>query len=331
MTDRSKAIWQKLFKPLLITTVIAVVTYSVLIIYGDIEKIKTSLCLFNYHLMLIALLLAGANYMLRFIKWNFYLKSLNINLPVFESLLTFLSGLTVSITPAKVGEFIKSLLMKETRNIPIAKTAPIVVAERLTDLIAILILSLIGSFSYRYGFIFLIVSSIFVLLIIVIITLRNYVEKFILKLSFISFIRKIQPKILESYRSTYLLAKWDRLLFPTILSIAAWLAECVAFFIIANGFNTGKIDILPSIFIYSFSTAAGALAMMPGGIGVTEGGLTGLLQLFKNGNYSPAVATSITILTRGATLWFAVIVGAISLSLYMKLSMKKRKTLTTEN
>ena len=55
--------------------------------------------------------------------------------------------------------------------------------------------------------------------------------------------------------------------------------------------------------------------MLPGGLGVTEGSLTFLL-VQKQVATDVAVAT--TFLIRVVTLWFAVLVGIISLSLYQK-------------
>ena len=57
---------------------------------------------------------------------------------------------------------------------------------------------------------------------------------------------------------------------------------------------------------------AGALAMLPGGLGVTEAGMAGSLQVLGHG-ITPSIATGATLLVRLATLWWAVIVGALAL------------------
>src|SRR5437764_518800 len=56
----------------------------------------------------------------------------------------FGAGLSLSITPAKLGELLKSYLLREMHGVPAPRTAPIVVAERVTDLIALLVLAVIG-------------------------------------------------------------------------------------------------------------------------------------------------------------------------------------------
>src|SRR5690606_11553868 len=48
------------------------------------------------------------------------------------------------ITPGKLGEVVKALLLKEAHSIPVARSGPIVLAERVTDLAGLLILGAIG-------------------------------------------------------------------------------------------------------------------------------------------------------------------------------------------
>jgi len=59
----------------------------------------------------------------------------------------------------------------------------------------------------------------------------------------------------------------------------------------------------------------GALSMLPGGLGVTEGSLT--LMLVQKGLSEPN-AFAATFIVRAVTLWFAVLVGAISVLFYQK-------------
>jgi len=322
--EERKNIFRRLLKPLLLTTILGVLTYSALVVYGDARSIGDSLYKFKWHFFFIALLLASLNYLLRFVKWSFYLRCLDIKLPASLSLVIFLSGFTVSITPAKLGEVIKSLLLKESRGVSIARSAPIVVAERLTDLIAILLLALIGSIAYRFGWIFMFFSLTAVLLLVLLITVRRLGEFAVRLLVRLPLLHRIKEKIWESYEATYLMARWDRLAWPVALSVLAWMAECFAFYLIAGGMGGYQLELLPATFIYAFSTAAGALAMMPGGLGVTEGGMTGLMLVLSGNGFTPAEASATTILTRGATLWFAVVVGIVNLMLYMRFTMGRK-------
>jgi uncharacterized protein (TIRG00374 family) len=100
----------------------------------------------------------------------------------------------------------------------------------------------------------------------------------------------------------------------TLLSIISWGFECLGFYFIINNFNTG-ISLIWSFFSYSFSTIVGAVSMLPGGIGVTEGSLT--LMLINQG-LSNNDALASTFIVRVVTLWFAVLVGVVSVIIYQK-------------
>ena len=63
-------------------------------------------------------------------------------------------------------------------------------------------------------------------------------------------------------------------------------------------------------FVYAFASLAGAVSMLPGGLGVAEGSLTGLLAGL--GTPLPEAAAA-TLLVRAATLWLAVAIGVVTL------------------
>jgi hypothetical protein len=66
-------------------------------------------------------------------KWNYLLKSANVELGTKENLFVFFSGLSMTVTPAKVGEIWRSFLIKEMKGISLGRTVPVVIVDRLTD------------------------------------------------------------------------------------------------------------------------------------------------------------------------------------------------------
>ena len=68
-----------------------------------------------------------------------------------DSLLVFLSGFVLTITPGKVGEVFKSAVLAKTHGVPAERTAPIVVAERLTDAIGVIVADRLGSGAFAGG------------------------------------------------------------------------------------------------------------------------------------------------------------------------------------
>jgi uncharacterized protein (TIRG00374 family) len=123
---------------------LAVLVFVGLAGYGDFQDIGGQLGQFPIVYMLAALALAATNYGLRFIRWAYYLRVLKVRVPLGVSGLVFLSGLAMSITPGKAGELLKSYLLRDRAGVPVSTSAPVVIMERVTDVVSVVLLGLTG-------------------------------------------------------------------------------------------------------------------------------------------------------------------------------------------
>src|SRR5450432_1537258 len=95
----------RLFRRLLVAMILGVLVYAGFALYRGMHAIGESLSRFTWSAFGLACTLAFGNYMTRFLKWEYYLARLGIKgIPKLDSLLTFLSGLVLTVTPGKVGE-----------------------------------------------------------------------------------------------------------------------------------------------------------------------------------------------------------------------------------
>ncbi|MBK7497471.1 MAG: flippase-like domain-containing protein [Candidatus Omnitrophica bacterium] len=120
------------------------VVFLILALVPERHELMAAARNFHWRYLPLALALALINYLIRAVRWHWYLRYLSIPLPLKESLSIFLIGLMMSVTPGKAGELFKAYLAKLARGIPMSRTAPVVVVERLTDLTGTLILATIG-------------------------------------------------------------------------------------------------------------------------------------------------------------------------------------------
>jgi uncharacterized protein (TIRG00374 family) len=262
---------------------------------------------FNWWWMPVVLSLSCLNYLLRFVKWQYYLRVLGLAVPRRESFMIHLSGLALSITPGKLGEMVKSYFLLKRYGYPVAQTTPIVLADRLTDLLSLVILASIGAIGFDYGQKVVWITAVIMLLIVALVTIRPIGERLLGAVQKIPGLRQRAAGLRQMYESSYLLLRFDRLVGPVLISVVSWGCEAVGFWLIFLGLGL-NYGLLPAIFIYAFSTIAGAVAMLPGGLGVTEGAIAGLLRLLT---VPAATAALATLLVRAATLWFAVLVGTM--------------------
>ncbi len=100
---------------------------------------------------------------------------------------------------------------------------------------------------------------------------------------------------------------------PAVLSIGAWSLECIVALGRPARLRAVDTALGLSTFFYATSTLAGALVPVPGGLGVTETSLQAQMQ--ELGHVAATASTAAMILVRFATLWFAVLVGFVALSL----------------
>jgi uncharacterized protein (TIRG00374 family) len=296
---------------------LAIVVYGALALYSGVGKIAQSLQHYAWWTFGAACGLALFNYVLRFFKWEYYLSVLGIRgVPKGESFLTFLSGFVLTVTPGKVGEVFKSLILFQLRQVPIERTAPIVVAERVTDLIGVIVLISVGSFSFPGGKGFAAFGAAVVLALLVFVSSPRLARRFLDLLPLLPgalgrAAGRIVPKVEVALDKLRELTTPRRLVWPTLLSIAAWTSEGVALWVILGGF--GSPPALPgTAFVYATATLAGALIPVPGGLGVTEGVIKGGLGPL---GVPDGTATAAMILVRFATLWFAVLVGFVALAI----------------
>lgn len=304
----------KLKKKILLSIIIAGVVYLAFTIYADYQKVIAAFTHFEWILLPVLLLLSLLNYFVRFIKWDYYCSLINVKVKKADSLSIFMSGLIMSITPGKIGELLKVYLLREVTKDPISKTAPIIFAERITDFLSLLLIAIIGAYTFDYGKGLTLGVTVFFILVIIIISNKKLSIFFLNQLEKIGFIKKYILNLHKAYESSYQLLRPAPIIKMTLVSLISWGFECLGYHLILLnfGFNFGFFW---ASFSYAFATIAGAVSMLPGGLGVTEGSLT--IMLVKMG-VTNDIAVTTTLLVRIVTLWFAVFVGIISVSLYQK-------------
>ncbi len=302
-------------KKLLFTIAVTAVFYLLCSIWAGWEQILTTFSQFHWELIPLCLAFAFSNYIIRFTKWHYYLGILKIPLDWKRSFQIFLAGLVMSATPGKFGEVYKSYLLKGMTNVPISKSAPVVLAERFTDFIAFLIIALLGVMSLPNGLTIFSISVGIILFTLIFVSWKTGVERVIQWLEGFPAIGAKAHSLRTAYESAYQLIAFKPLLWAVLISLVSWFMECIAFYLVLWGFGT-PLPLVTASFIYAFATIVGALLMTPGGVGPTEGAMGFLL--IQQYAIPQSAAASATFLVRLCTLWFAVGVGLITLTICAK-------------
>ena len=286
-----------------LSIILTIVVFSGLFLYGDIDQVMFHIKLFPINYFIVAIALTTFNYLLRFLRWEYYLRTLQIKVPTTESVLIFIAGLGMALTPWKIGEVLKGYFLQRRHQISVSIIAPVVFMERVTDVVAIISLGLIGiRWLPPFIQIFLFASAMFLA------TSWYVATRHGDSIAKIPVIRRLNHKFAIIQKTTHNLNKPKTVVIASTISFFAWASEGTALWIILLGLDS-RINLNNSITIYCVSTLIGAITTLPGGLIGTEGTMVALLESI--GNRTAAVTS--TLLVRAATLWFALLIGGIAI------------------
>ena len=300
----------KVLKKIISIVIITIIIYAVFLFISDLDKISDKI--FNFKLEFLPLIIGLVifSWIISYFRWNILLKNQNIHIPHSLNFQIFLVGGALGITPGKIGELFKSQILKEKFNIPRTKTAPLFIVEKFLDLVSAMIVTIIGIwFIPEIGYLAIVGLMISVLLF-KILTSKKFFNQTLNFLNKIKFLKKYLEPLSSSHEILSKTLYSKKMFFLLTLSFFYWIIiGCAAFFVIEGyGFSIGSI--LNIISTYSSSLIIGALSFIPGGIGIAEGSLIGLLT-FQGIDVSEAIV--IVVLIRIFTLWFSTITGFIAL------------------
>ena len=332
--DESADATSKMGRRMIAGVLFGVAVYIGIVLWLDAGAIWEGIHNLSWWTLPAACGLAFCNYLLRFLKWERYRNLLGIQLERRTSFVIYLAGFSMGVTPGKMGEVLKSWLIKKVNGTPIHVSAPIVVAERLTDLFGFLILVAAGGLVSRPDYAPIFVATLAVCVIAAFACGSPKSAAFAIKIvRKLPMGTKIAPKLEVAFENSAVLLAPKEILFPTLLSAVSWGFECLAFLLIARSLAPAgtEISLAFCVFAYSISAIAGAVAIIfPGGIGVTEG----ILGSLTRQAYQPAFASlgveaaraaarsqaaGAVLLTRFATLWFGVAVGLVATAIFKRM------------
>jgi uncharacterized protein (TIRG00374 family) len=285
----------------------------VLTLLSDLKAVSQHIFEFRWALFPAVLGLTLFNYLLRGFKFHYYLRQIGaFSIPIKESFRIFVAGFPLAVTPGKVGEALKGVwIHHKAPEVTTARGVAVVVAERISDGLAVLLLSTLGVIAYPQYWPAFAAVLVILLGIIIVSQIRPLALALLDLAAKIPLVKRFAPSLREFYEGSFALFKPGTTLVATGLGLISWLAEGVGFYLILLGLGvppSGEAFAI-AVFVLSFSTVVGAVSALPGGLGAAEASISGMLILLLGLDAGTAAAA--TLLIRFATLWFGVGLGLI--------------------
>ena len=309
---------------IVLSLVFGVLVVAALSLVADSRQLAATLRGFAWGLVPAILGLTLFNYALRFLKWQYYLRRIGVrDLGTRDSFGIFFSAFTMVMTPGKVGELLKSYLLRRVAGTPVAASAPIIVAERLTDGLAMVGLAALGLTSVRFGWPVLALTLVGGVVGVAVVQHRPLAER-LLAAGERSRVRALATRmhhLREFYESAYELLRPGPFGLAVAIGFVSWFGECVAFYLVLLGLGlpASWSLLIAATAILALATLIGSVSMLPGGLGVADASIAGMLLLVVTpltALMTRDVAVAASLLIRFATLWFGVLFGAMVLLLY---------------
>ena len=297
-----------------------IILYAIFLFLADFNLIQEKISNFNINYLPIILILVTLSLIPIFIRWHFLLKNCEINIPLTKSIAVFLSGMAFDITPGQIGALMKSQILKISSNIPRTKTAPIVFIEKLYDLIGAIIAAAMGIIILGMESYLIIIPILVLTIIFFFMYYRPASELFFKRITKTKFFSKYVENISEFDKIVQKSTSVKVATICILLAVTYWFIISTAVYYTLIAFDVNTLDYLKVLAIYATSALLGAVSLIPGGVGIAEGTIAGLLTLE---GIDISIALVLSVVIRIFTFWFVVVVGFISLKFTGALSFRK--------
>jgi len=321
-------------KKKVIPLILAIVIFAAWFYFSNPAKMLESIAGANVAFVLTAVTLTLVSISLKAFRWQTLLKGIKIRIPFSLAFSSFISATAISLlTPGRMGEPVRGLILKKKNGTPFSETLPLIIIERVMDLIVALSFAIagiltIGSMLSAEIQFFLKLSAVVSAAALAVVLAALFSEKFGRMLVGI-FLKvpktaKLKPKIEHVAESFYVSSRKIKpvVIIPALaLTILAWIIEgAILFFAIKSiGFD---MSLIAAVEIISLVQIIGLVSSLPGGLGSVETVLTLLLLPFL---LALPAASAATIIYRFASLWVGMAIGVFFLARLLGLKYLKEQ------
>lgn len=299
---------------------------------------------FPLWLLIPVLLLKCVNWTLRYIEWRYFLGVIGVRTlrglaappppnpaaPAVrerDSAVLWLSGLALSVSPGKLAEVLKALVLKNLSGVAFSRAAPVVFLERLVDGLAVIPLTAIAMLAaggavavegVPLGTVRAVLVGVSLALGagMVLVQSRALADWALNLVRRWPGVRRAHGVLRNLYESSYDLIKLRHLAPMTLIGLAAYTSDSIGFalLLIGLGLEPSWTLFAQATFILSFSVIVASISALPGGAGGRELTIGPLLTAIV-GLSRPDAGTA-TFLIALFQLWVGVLLGLVMIALF---------------
>ena len=311
----------KVLNKIIIIVILVACLYAAFLIASDVSKISEKISSFKIEFLPIIILLVTSSWFILFARWHLLLKNSKIFIPKKDNLVIFFSSFALAVIPGKMGDLIKSQLLKTKFGIPRSRTVPIVMLEQLYTIIGLVFLSFFGIWYFELGTYVIGFFTALLIFVFILISSRKTFNKMVSLLGKWKYTSKFFEPSSLSYDTIKTSIRGPIVFYASALTAVFWLIETIVVYFVLLSFGIDSIEFLKVIPIYTTSLMLGFLSFLPMGVGVVEGSLASFFSLH---GIDISLSLTLVVIIRLFTRWYGVIVGFFALKFSGGLSFNEK-------
>ncbi len=274
----------------------------------------------NFPLMFLLplILLQLAALLFRWVEWHYYLGVIGARdkITIADSMILQVSSFTMAVSPGKAGEVLKSVILKAKTGTLVSVSAPVVLAERVVDGIAVLFMmaaavavggEAVQLQNWQRNSIFFSVVALATGLVVV--QVKPLAYFFLNLLLHMPLVRRLHGALLDFYESSQAVFHLRHVIPMVFVGVGVYGCSALTLWLILIGFGEPATWalFLQSVIISGVAAAVGALSGSPNGAGVTEGSTQWILM--NSLGFGAGLALAAGLVHGFFNKWFRVFLG----------------------
>jgi putative heme transporter len=293
--------------------ILALIVAAALFFYAvaDLESMSSAILSMSAESVFILLLLLLANEIVKGLRWAFFLRSSKLDISTFDALTSYLAAQAATALPG--GSLLGARLAQEHGNVKMRQATASLVGQTFSDAFALSVMATIAIVATAQRNIQLFIPLLTVIgavFAVQVIRNRRLGDRLLGFLARFRLTRRIVPQSDDFREYTVVLMRFRILLGGAVYSLAATVLSTAILLVLALSLTERGLNPFEALYAHSFSTVARVLIPVPGGYGVSDGSLTGLLNYLGIGL---ARATFVALAYRTVIMVFRTIFGTLVL------------------
>ncbi len=297
-----------------ILIVIAIAVLAAAIFYVDFSTLWSALAGLTITTLILLGVLLFASALLKSVRWAFYLRAAKLDISWRDGMTTYLAGMSAGAIPG--GSWLPARLAQEHGDIRMRQAASGIFVGFVADMLALAVLAattiiLLGEPRARL----LIPGAAIVLATLLIAMGRSerlwYFVDRLLARSRVT--RSLLPKEADIHQKVSAVMRAPVIARGVAFSVGTTGFAITMLYLLVNGLTFTGITAIQAVYVHSFSESAATVIPSPGGIGVIDSSMAGLLNSLSIGWVR---ATFVVLTIRSVDLLFKTVFGSLMLVIF---------------